>query len=108
MAAPVKLENVQGDILLDGLPKKNETFFFFQIDDAHVKQFCQNLKAVAREITPSTQTDAFRKQIANNSSGLVDLAGANIAFSMNGLKKARTTSRHVPLSSTDVGRCRAH
>nr|OQO26976.1 hypothetical protein B0A51_04993 [Rachicladosporium sp. CCFEE 5018] len=89
MSAPLSLENVQGDILLGGLPKKNETFFLFHIDDAHVKQFCQSLKQVANEISHSSHTAAARHAIANNDSpGLVDLAGANIAFSMAGLKKA--------------------
>lgn len=80
------LDNVQGDILLDGLAKKNETFLFFKIQDA--KGFCQKLRTAADEITHTLHSASARDNIANNrSNGIVSTVGANIAFSFQGLQK---------------------
>ncbi|KAK3112445.1 hypothetical protein LTR53_011282 [Teratosphaeriaceae sp. CCFEE 6253] len=94
------LDNVQGDILLNGLAKKNEIFLFFTINDA--KAFCQKLKAAADEKT-HTLHDAFaRDKIAGNSgNGIVPVVGANIAFSFKGLQKMATVLASLPLQTQD-------
>ncbi|SMQ48323.1 unnamed protein product [Zymoseptoria tritici ST99CH_3D7] len=87
------LTNVQGDILLDGLPKEVETFWFFDIVDA--TKFCKNLRVVANREISSTQDvrekrgeiKAFKQQ-GKAAGGLqVPTVGANISFSAKGLKK---------------------
>jgi hypothetical protein len=88
------LKNIQGDILLDGLPKRVESFFFFQIADGHVKDFCRNLKGVANDISHVDNTAQMRQDIGNNKSArregdLVEMAGANISFSWKGLQKVQ-------------------
>ena len=84
------LKNVQGDILLDGLPKRVESFFFFQIADGHVKDFCRSLKNIANDISHVDNTAQMRQDIGDGKSArkegdLVAMAGANIAFSWKGL-----------------------
>lgn len=96
------LKNVQGDILLDGLPKRVETFFFFQIADGHVKDFCRSLKEVSKDIAHVDNTAQMRQDIgdgktARKEGDLVEMAGANIAFSWKGLQKV-----HVPLVFIDA------
>jgi hypothetical protein len=86
------LKNVQGDILLDGLPKRVESFFFFQITDGHVKDFCRSLKELAKDISHVDNTAQMRQDIGNNKPArkegdLVKMAGANISFSWKGLQK---------------------
>lgn len=86
------LTNIQGDILLDGLPKRAETFFFFQIIDGQVKDFCRSLKQVAKEIASVEDTKKMRGDIdatrdARKEGEDVKMAGVNIAFSWNGLQK---------------------
>jgi hypothetical protein len=88
----LNLNNIQGDILLRGLPKRAESFFFFQIADGHVKDFCRSLKQVAKEITHVDNTAQMRRHIidgkAERGAGdLVEMAGANITFSWKGLQK---------------------
>ncbi|KAM0688981.1 hypothetical protein Q7P36_011057 [Cladosporium allicinum] len=89
------LNNIQGDILLDGLPKRVESFFFFQIADGHVKDFCLSLKQIPREIAHVDNTAQMRQDINNGKAarkegGLVEMAGANIAFSWKGLQRMAT------------------
>lgn len=83
--------NIQGDILFDGLPKKNETFFFFRIVDAKVKDFAKSLGEVATHIAAAERTVESRKSIKlhieQKKPGLVPMANANIAFSARGLAK---------------------
>ncbi|KAK3659682.1 hypothetical protein LTR56_001045 [Elasticomyces elasticus] len=94
------LDNVQGDILLDGLAKKNETFFFFKINDA--KSFCQKVKQAADEITHTLHSASARDNIANNSgNGIVPTVGANIAFSFQGLQKMSQVLANLPLQTQD-------
>lgn len=89
----LNLENIQGDILLDGLPKRVESFFFFfQIADGKVKDFCRSLQQVAQEISHVDKTAQMRQDIstskpARKEGDLVEMAGANIAFSWKGLQK---------------------
>lgn len=88
------LTNVQGDILLKGLPKDAETFWFFSISNSI--DFCKLLSTVATEEISHTQnTRDARKQIkdfkanagANNTAGKLPTVGANISFSAKGLQK---------------------
>ncbi|SMR49317.1 unnamed protein product [Zymoseptoria tritici ST99CH_3D1] len=87
------LTNVQGDILLDGLPKEVETFWFFDIVDA--TKFCKNLRVVANREISSTQDvrekrgeiKAFKQQGKAVGGLQVPTVGANISFSAKGLKK---------------------
>jgi hypothetical protein len=86
------LKNIQGDILLDGLPKRVESFFFFQIADGHVKEFCRSLKGLANDISHVDNTAQMRQDIGDNKAArkegdLVEMAGANISFSWKGLQK---------------------
>ena len=88
----LNLKNIQGDILLDGLPKRVESFFFFQIVDGKVKDFCRSLQHVAKEISHVDNTAQMRQDIsaskpARKEGDLVEMAGANIAFSWKGLQK---------------------
>ena len=57
------LKNIQGDILLDGLPKRVESFFFFQITDGHIKDFCRSLKTLANDISHVDNTAQMRQDI---------------------------------------------
>jgi len=80
------LNNIQGDILLSGLPKKAEILLFFEIADAQA--FCSKLKQVADEIAHTVGAQTTRERIANNrNGGVVPTAAANIAFSFQGLQK---------------------
>jgi hypothetical protein len=97
MTTPLKdLSNVQGDILLNGLPKEVETFWFFDIVDA--KKFCKNLRVVAqKEISSSqdvrekrTEIKTFKAQGNAADGSRVPTVGANISFSAKGLKKVRS------------------
>jgi hypothetical protein len=86
------LKNIQGDILLDGLPKRVESFFFFQIADGHIKDFCRSLKQVANDISHVDDTAQMRQEIGDGKAtrkegDLVEMAGANIAFTWKGLQK---------------------
>ena len=88
------LKNVQGDILLNGLPKRVESFFFFQITDGHIKDFCRSLKTLSNDISHVDDTAQMRKEISDSKGpgkegDLVEMAGANIAFSWKGLQKVQ-------------------
>jgi Dyp-type peroxidase family len=82
----LNVENIQGDIL-SGLPKKYETFVFFDI--ANANQFRQKLKDVIPLITTAAQVlldlDAIAAKQAKGDKSLIKLAGTNIAFSHTGL-----------------------
>jgi hypothetical protein len=98
------LKNVQGDILLNGLPKRVESFFFFQIADGHIKDFCRSLKTLSNDISHVDNTAQMRQDIGNNKGSgkegdLVDMAGANIAFSWKGLQKVQ----HSTITCADHG-----
>lgn len=88
------LANVQGDILLKGLPKESEIFWFFSISDS--TDFCKLLRTVAKEEISHTQhTRDARKQIGDfkakvgpsHATEKLPTVGANISFSAKGLKK---------------------
>lgn len=94
MTSPIKdLTNVQGDILLNGLSKEVETFWFFSIPDGQVSNFCTNLRQAAQqEITSTENMRTTRKNIKDwkkdpATSGMMAVVGANISFTFKGLQK---------------------
>ena len=99
MTSPVTdLANIQGDILLNGLPKEVELFWFFTIPDGQKAKFCSNLRLVAQqEITSTENVKSTRRNIKDFRAGLqpgaaatkVPVVGANIAFTFDGLRKVR-------------------
>lgn len=103
------LANVQGDILLKGLPKEVETFWFFTI--ANPTKFCRLLRTVAAEEISHTQnTRDSRKQIkdfkANAGTSQVTeklpTVGANISFSAKGLQKiSQATGKDLQTGDAD-------
>ena len=95
---PADLNNVQGDIL-SGLPKKTQTYFFFQIDDLRVQEFRAQLAHLIPSITTTAQVKENRSRITqykkDHAAGkvnqaLLEISGVNLAFSQNGLRKVRT------------------
>ncbi|WPH01055.1 Hypothetical protein R9X50_00389000 [Acrodontium crateriforme] len=94
-------DNVQGDILKDGLPKLTESFLIFQILDNRVKDFCQKLPKVANEISGTSQVAQARQNIRNSKGTIVSHAQANIAFSFNGLQKMATVLKSIDLNTND-------
>ncbi|KAJ0109679.1 dyp-type peroxidase family protein [Diaporthe amygdali] len=89
MTSNIDLNNIQGDIL-SGLPKKAETFYFFEIDKNHVDAFRAQLANVVPLIASDKSVSSGREQIVahkKSHSGLLSLAFANIAFSSKGLNK---------------------
>lgn len=98
MTSPVKdLANIQGDILLNGLPKEVEAFWFFTIPDGQAANFCTSLRKVAQqEITSTDNVQSTRKNIRdfkasldpNASAEKLPTVGANISFTFKGLEKA--------------------
>ncbi|KAL1877526.1 dye-decolorizing heme-containing peroxidase [Diaporthe australafricana] len=89
-SSSLDLGNIQGDIL-SGLPKKAETFFFFEIDKDHVDAFRARLLKVVPLIASDKSVSSGRDQIVahkkSRQPGLLSLAFANISFSSKGLKK---------------------
>ena len=85
-------------LILDriGLPKKTETYFFFQIDDLRVREFRTQLAHFATLVTTAAQVEDDRKKIARNKKDAADkkrepqllkMSGVNLAFSHKGLVK---------------------
>lgn len=96
------LNNVQGDVLIGGIPKQAQSFFFFSIKDDKVKDFCTALKQVADKIANGTEIEQIRRRINHikdrfpdgrgeklDDQGRIPYVAANIAFSFRGLKKVR-------------------
>ncbi|KAL9118951.1 MAG: hypothetical protein Q9187_004496, partial [Circinaria calcarea] len=90
---PVDFNNVQGDILV-GLPKRTQTYYFFQIDDARVQQFREQLAKLVPLITTTGQAMSDRQKIADNKKNardgkppLLTMSGVNLAFTHKGLVK---------------------
>lgn len=81
------LGGIQGDILLNGFPKKAEIFCFFTIRAA--QDFCQNIQKVANSnIATGKDIKDLREQISKlDKSKLIDVAKTNIAFTSRGLTK---------------------
>lgn len=94
------LSGIQGDILLNGFPKKAEIFCFFTI--RATQAFCQNIQSVASsKIATGKDIKDLREQISKLPKGkIVDVAKTNIAFTATGLTKVGQSeelvfSRHV-------------
>ncbi|KAG6841173.1 hypothetical protein C0991_001098 [Blastosporella zonata] len=79
------LNNIQGDIL-SGLPKKTQTYFFFQI--TNVKVFRSQLSHFVPLVKTTAQVLKDRKDIEdhkrNGDKTLIKMVGVNIAFSHKG------------------------
>ncbi|KAG6816227.1 hypothetical protein H0H87_007598 [Tephrocybe sp. NHM501043] len=80
------LNNIQGDIL-SGLPKKTQTYFFFQITD--VKLFRSQLSHFVPLVKTTAQVLKDRKAIDDHKKRgdktLIKMVGVNISFSHKGL-----------------------
>jgi N12 class adenine-specific DNA methylase len=79
-----------------------ESFFFFQIVDGHVKDFCRSLRQVASGIghvdnTAQMRHDTSNSKAARKEGDLVEMAGANIAFLWKGLQKVGVFKIHLRL-----------
>lgn len=80
------LNGIQGDILINGFPKKAEIFCFFTIRAPQA--FCQNIQAVANsKIATGKDIKDLREQISNSNGTIIDVAKTNIAFTSGGLTK---------------------
>lgn len=95
---PLKIEDlggIQGDILLNGFPKKAQIFCFFTIRAS--QGFCQNIRNVANSnIATGKDIKDLREQISKLPSGqILDIAKTNIAFSSGGLQKVGTCSHRL-------------
>ncbi|KAK4695719.1 hypothetical protein P7C71_g2086, partial [Lecanoromycetidae sp. Uapishka_2] len=92
---PLDLNNVQGDILKGGLPKKTQVLFFFQINHARVHEFRTQLAKLVPLITSTAHVLGLRDNIAKNkdeaaakkvSPPLLTISGVNLSFTSKGLK----------------------
>lgn len=78
------LSLIQGDILINGFPKKAEIFCFFTIRAAQA--FCQNIQKV--NIATGKDIKDLRKAINELADGqIIDVAKTNIALTSTGLTK---------------------
>ncbi|KAL9609257.1 MAG: hypothetical protein Q9167_005958 [Letrouitia subvulpina] len=95
--APLDFDLVQGDVLLGGIPKKTETYFFFQIKDTHVHEFRAQLAHLIPLITSTAQVQHDRKRISESKKEkqghIIKIIGVNIAFSHKGLVKLGITDQ---------------
>ncbi|KAF8059915.1 hypothetical protein FPV67DRAFT_349692 [Lyophyllum atratum] len=79
------VNNIQGDIL-SGLPKKTQTYFFFQITDvklfrSHLVKFNPLVKSVAQVLKDRKAIEDHKKK---GDKTLITMVGVNIAFSHKG------------------------
>lgn len=89
------LGSIQGDILINGFPKKAEIFLFFTIRSTQL--FCQNIQNVANsKIATGREIKDLRAGIAADKDKAEktktdpvprDIAKTNIAFTFKGLTK---------------------
>jgi len=76
-----------------GIPKKTETFFFFEIDKDRIHDFRTQLAQLLPLITSTAQIINDRERISQNKDAagkdgslpLLELSGVNIAFTHKGL-----------------------
>ncbi|RYP13153.1 hypothetical protein DL765_007028 [Monosporascus sp. GIB2] len=87
MTSPIKLKDIQGDIV-PGFPKKAESFFFFEIEnvEAFRRELHKLVPLIATSESVSSDKEAIRQQ-RQSCSSLLPVAFLNIAFSAKGLKK---------------------
>jgi Dyp-type peroxidase family len=85
-APTLDFDNIQGDIL-EGLPKKFQSFYFFAITNPI--EFRKRLQQIIPLITTTTQaladTAAIQKHKSFGNINLLNIVGTNIAFSHTGL-----------------------
>ncbi|KAL0948438.1 hypothetical protein HGRIS_011015 [Hohenbuehelia grisea] len=83
------LDNIQGDILGGGLPKKTETFYFFEV--TKVDRFRSQFSEFVPLVKTAAQVNGHREEIyahkQQKKPGLVTFAAVNVAFSQSGLSK---------------------
>ncbi|KDQ22873.1 DyP-type peroxidase [Pleurotus ostreatus PC15] len=91
-APPLDLNNIQGDIL-GGLPKRTETYFFFDV--TNVDQFKANMAHFIPHIKTSAgiikDREAIKEHKRQKKPGLVPMAAVNVSFSHLGLQKLGIT-----------------
>ncbi|EJC98213.1 Dyp-type peroxidase [Fomitiporia mediterranea MF3/22] len=89
---PADLDDLQGDVVL-GLPKRAETFIFFNI--ANVANFKKSLQQFIPAVTTTTQVQQLRKEIADHkltgSPDLLQIQCMNFALSRRGMKELGVT-----------------
>ncbi|KAG9247919.1 DyP-type peroxidase [Calycina marina] len=87
------LANIQGDIL-EGLPKKNQTFFFFRINPNKVPDFRVHLAQLAPLIATAADVKNDRERIrlekeraaaCKTTASILEMSGVNFAISQKGL-----------------------
>ena len=82
-----------------GLPKKTQTYFFFQIDHARVHEFRIQLAHLVPLITTTNQVIEDQEKIAQHKKSakddkhLLKLSGVNIVFSQKGLAQVSLINR---------------
>ncbi|MCJ1287576.1 hypothetical protein MMC26_006928 [Xylographa opegraphella] len=90
---PLDLANVQGDILA-GLPKKSQSYYFFEIDEHRVHNFRKQLLHLVPFITTTAQVISDKAKIVTAKKTATDgkiappileISGVNIAFTQKGL-----------------------
>ncbi|KAJ7576297.1 Dyp-type peroxidase [Mycena floridula] len=96
LATTLDLNDIQGDIL-SGLPKKTETYIFFDIQNVQafkhaLKQFAPLVKTTAQVLKDRAAIDEHKK---HGHGGLIKMTAVNIAFSAFGLIK-------LGISQTDI------
>ncbi|KAF9002157.1 peroxidase TAP [Cyathus striatus] len=99
--ATLNLNNIQGDIL-SGLPKKTETWYFFQIVDPtdfrrRFRNFIPYVKSVAQVLKDRDDIEKHKRK--HDQSGtkphLIPLVGVNVAFSHFGLDKIGVDDKNL-------------
>ncbi|GAP93476.1 hypothetical protein SAMD00023353_13300010 [Rosellinia necatrix] len=90
---PLDLSNVQGDIL-EGLGKRNQSFFFFRIRAGHASHFREDLRSFIPLITSTTDAKKFHQSIKEakreaakqrKPCSLIENSAVNLSFSQKGL-----------------------
>jgi len=89
MSSTLDLNNIQGDIL-SGLPKKTQTYLFFQIKDVNLfrKQlalFVPIVKTVAQVLKDRQAIEDHKRKPTDGKPELIPMVGVNVAFSSKGL-----------------------
>jgi hypothetical protein len=88
------------DNFSDGLLKKTQTFWFFEIKPNRIDDFRKQLGALNKIITSAAEVQADRKKVAEHkkqNQTLISLSEVNIAFSAKGLAKVRILRNRMSL-----------
>ena len=87
-----------------GLPKRTQTYVFFQIDKAGIQEFRAALNNLLPLITTTTQVQNDRQRIAQHKQQCagrkcacppLTMSGVNISFSHKGLVQVRPAAEHL-------------